>query len=136
MVEVWFDGFCGPINPGGTGAIGVVIRKDGRTIYTMKKQIGTGSHMSNNVAEYEALRNALLYLKENGFARERIVIYGDSMLAIQQMKGSWKIKAGLYKDVALKTKELLKEFSDVTLQWIPESENTLTHNLTEQAANN
>jgi ribonuclease HI len=37
MIEIYFDGACEPINPGGTAAYGFLIKKDNKTILKMPK---------------------------------------------------------------------------------------------------
>lgn len=131
-IEVWCDGICEPINPGGIGAIGVIVKRNGEVIHIISKVIGEGKNMSNNVAEYTALKEALDYLKNNGYCNSNIYVYGDSKLVIEQMSGHWAIKNGLYKDIALVTQILAKSFNNITFSWIPREQNidadTLTRN--------
>ena len=62
----WFDGACGPINPGGTATFGVVVR-DGSGTVLLKEHglVGRGSAMSNNVAEYAGVLHILRYLSSS-----------------------------------------------------------------------
>src|SRR5262245_36437020 len=74
--------------------------------------------MSNNVAEYAALMAALEWFTEQALCDAEIVAKGDSMLVINQMFGSWKIKEGLYIELAHQTHELLTRFTNIQGQWI------------------
>lgn len=123
MIKIWFDGFCDG-NPSGKCGIGAIIEKNEEVIHTFSRYLGEGADMTNNVAEYEALRNALLYLKYNDYADDEIIAYGDSKIVVEQMSGNWKIKKGIYKERALKTKELLKSFPNISFCWIPREQNT------------
>src|SRR5450432_340898 len=56
----WFDGACGPINPGGTASYGVMIKDQAGTILVRERGlVGEGSTMSNNVAEYAGVLHIL-----------------------------------------------------------------------------
>src|SRR2546428_9566730 len=63
MIVVHIDGLCGPVNPGGKATCGCVIRDDSGSILTGKSGVvGKGPAMSNSVAEYAALCEALEFL--------------------------------------------------------------------------
>lgn len=129
MIQVWFDGCCKG-NPYGKGGIGVVIKRDGKIIHTVSQYIGQGVNMSCNVAEHKALQTALIYLKDQGLTDERIEVRGDSSLVVDQMSGRRRIKKGIYKNTALKTKELLKCFTNLSSYWISRDKNTQADELT------
>lgn len=73
-------------NPGPAG-IGAVILKDGETIHEISKYIG---QTTNNVAEYEALLEALDYCVKKSISP--IEILADSQLLIRQLGGQYKVK--------------------------------------------
>jgi len=122
MIELYFDGYC-ETNPGVFGGYGVVIKKDNEIVKTIS-QTFTGENISNNVAEYKGLFAGLDYLLAEGLQDNDVSIYGDSMLVINQMSGTWRIKKGLYKNIAKQTKELVKKFSNIEFSWIPREQNT------------
>lgn len=122
-IEVWYDGCCEPVNPGGHTACGVLIKRDGQTLWQASRYIGYGPAMSNNVAEYGGMIAALEYLIEKGLARLPVVLRGDSMLSVRQMTGEWRVKGGLYLSYYRKARELARQFSDITFLWIPREEN-------------
>ena len=62
-----------------------------------------------------------------------IVVKGDSMLVINQMFGSWKIKSGLYAPLAKKASELLSRFIDIKGEWIPRDLNDVADELSKAA---
>ena len=124
MIMVNFDGGCWP-NPCGHAACGVFIINEDDVLLEQGFYIGYGEDMSSNVAEYHGLIRALQFLKQKRFTDKKIIVYGDSKLVIMQMIGKWKIKEGLYVEVAIKARRLVEEFSDLSFEWIPREENEL-----------
>jgi ribonuclease HI len=121
MITVYFDGLCYPKNPCGVAAYGYLIYRDGELIHRGFRAVGEGKGMTNNVAEYEGLKAAALWLQDNGID-EKILIKGDSRLVIKQMKGDWHVNSATSKRYAPEIKRLL-EGKDATFQWIPREEN-------------
>ena len=91
MITIYFDGLCRPRNPGGIATYGYVIYKDGEKVKSGCGVVGSGAGMTNNVAEYSALKRAAEWVSRNG-GDDEIVIKGDSQLVIHQMDGTWQIK--------------------------------------------
>ena len=74
-------------NPGPAGA-GVLIEDDqGMRLQARHKWLG---QMTNNQAEYHALLEGLRTVRE--WRPDRLEIYLDSKLVVEQMKGRYKIK--------------------------------------------
>lgn len=119
MIKCYFDGSCGPKNPGGKMGFGVSIMKEGIEIEKYAHSTSPHPHNSNNVAEYAALEWTLNKLIELGLNEEPIHIHGDSMLVISQMQGKWKLKKGMYLEYAKACKALLPFFPKVKFEWIP-----------------
>ena len=122
----WFDGACGPVNPGGTATYGVMIKdRDGTILVWEHGLVGEGSTMSNNVAEYAGVLQILKYLSSR--PPGRVTIRGDSNLVIKQLTGKWRIKKGLYRSTAVEAKALLARLRSggwkITLCWIPRTQN-------------
>jgi ribonuclease HI len=127
MIEVWFDGACEPVNPGGTVSCGVVVQQDGATIWEHSDVVvpPNGCQTSNNLAEYAGFATALRYLLEADLTGERIAIFGDSQLVIKQMMGRYRIQKGAYVPLALHAKRLMEQFvRQPMLMWIPREQNT------------
>ena len=121
MITVFFDGLCYPKNPCGVAAYGYLAYRDGQMIHRGFRAVGEGKGMTNNVAEYEGLMAAALWLKDMGID-EKIVIKGDSQLVIKQMKGEYKISSATSKKYVPQIKQLLQGM-DVSFVWIPREEN-------------
>ena len=125
----YFDGSCGPMNPGGTTSYGAVILREGQPIWECSKlfhpEQGKERETSNNLAEYCGLIAILEHLLSLGAQQEPIMVYGDSTLVIEQMFGHKKIKRGIYVPYAHKAKALCQTFSKLSGQWIPRTLNTV-----------
>jgi len=74
-------------NPG-PAAIGIVIQEGERVIHESGMYIGEAT---NNIAEYTAIREALVWLSHNRVIGT-VACYLDSLLVVQQLKGLYKIK--------------------------------------------
>jgi ribonuclease HI len=137
LIEVYFDGLCQPINPGGIACYAFVVKSDGKTIYSDYgvAQEPFSSDSTNNVAEYVALTKALEWLVENNLISGKIEIKSDSQLIVNQLKGIYKVKAKriipLYQKVLL----LKSKFHDFHIQWVPRDKNKETDMLTNKAYN-
>ncbi|HET6809208.1 MAG TPA: ribonuclease HI [Nitrososphaera sp.] len=137
MVEVYFDGLCQPINPGGISCYAFVVKMDGRTIYSDYGVAGEpfSEDSTNNVAEYTALVKALQWLLENNLSSTKVEIKSDSKLIVNQLTGDYKVKAkriiSLYKQVLL----LKSKFQDIQIKWVPREKNREADRLTNKAYN-
>lgn len=129
VIEGWFDGVCEPKNPGGHAASGVLVKVNGEIRYSNGTYIAGGPKASNNVAEYAACAEVMVYIR--GLDLPGIVtIRGDSRLVIEQLNGRWKINGGLYMPYHEAAKAAYKQLQryygirNVHLQWIPRDENS------------
>jgi ribonuclease HI len=138
LIEVYFDGLCQPINPGGISCYAFIVKSDGRIVHSdygvAAKPFSEES--TNNVAEYTALAKALQWLLANNFNSKKVEIKSDSQLVVNQLTGDYKVKARrilpLFKQVLfLKTK-----FQDIQIKWIPRDKNREADRLTNKAYNN
>src|SRR5437879_3064371 len=110
----YFAGACEPRNPGGTASYGVVIYKDNEAVWDCSEiyrpEPGHERETTNNIGEYAALIAALQWFAEQKLFEADITVRGDSKLVIEQMFGSWKIKAGAYIVLADKACGLILRF--------------------------
>ena len=121
MLTIYFDGLCAPFNPGGIGAYGYVIQKDGKAIKKGCRVIGEGPWVTDNVAEFTALLRALQWISGQNIQAD-MTIKGDSLLVINQLKGIWEIKSYTSRKYVPQIQELLNG-RKVTYQWISREEN-------------
>ena len=121
MITIYFDGLCRPKNPGGVATYGFLIYKDGKKVKSGSGVIGSGAGMTNNVAEYSALKRAAEWVSRHGDDDE-IVIKGDSQLVIHQMNGTWQIKSETSKKFVPEIRRLLRS-RKMRFIWIPREQN-------------
>jgi ribonuclease HI len=121
MITIYFDGLCRPKNPGGVATYGYVIYQDGKKVKSRCGVVGSGAGMTNNVAEYSALKHAAEWVSRHG-VKDEIVIKGDSRLVIQQMNGTWQIRSETSKKFVPEIRRLL-EGRQTGFVWIPREQN-------------
>jgi ribonuclease HI len=137
LIEVYFDGLCQPINPGGISCYAFIVKSDGRIIYFDYGIAGEpfSEDSTNNVAEYTALAKALQWLLVNNYSSKKVEIKSDSQLVVNQLTGDYKVKARrivpLYKEVL----SLKSKFQDIQIKWIPRDKNREADKLTNKAYN-
>jgi ribonuclease HI len=131
MITVHFDGLCYPRNPGGVAAYGYLIRRNGELIHQGLGVVGEGKGMTNNVAEYEALKAAAQWIRDSG-TEDRITIKGDSILVIKQMKGEWRVRSATSKKYVPAIKKLLAG-RDASFVWVNREENKEADELSREA---
>lgn len=119
-IEIYFDGSCQPVNPGGRAGFGWIAYSDGQTIGQNYGFIGEGEAMSNNVAEYGAVLDAMEWADAK-FPESLITFIGDSRLVVDQLSGRMKIKRGLYIHYAFKAR--MRKRSHWEFKWIPREQN-------------
>ena len=76
--------------------------------------------MTNNVAEYEAVLQALRWAKENHFISCRFRT--DSQLVVNQIRGLWRLNAEHLKGMNSEARELLA-ITKSTIEWVPKEQN-------------
>jgi ribonuclease HI len=137
QIEVYFDGLCQPVNPGGIACYAYVVRKDGHTVHSdsglAAEPFSKGA--SNNVAEYTALIKALEWLIANGYTSARVEVKSDSQLVVKQLSGEYRVKAKQIVPLFQKAAVLMKKFSKIAIQWVPREKNIEADRLTEKAYN-
>ena len=91
QVQIYFDGGCQP-NPGsGYGSYEVICHSNPEFRHKVSRQ--KFGHMTNNMAEWNALLCALEWIGERAPSGEtQIDIFTDSMLVCQQLQGHWRCK--------------------------------------------
>lgn len=86
-LELFFDGAARG-NPGPSG-IGIVIKRARMILFRRGFFVG---EKTNNQAEYLALIVGVIAAREILVKGERLLVYGDSNLLIQQMNGQYRVK--------------------------------------------
>ena len=144
MVEIWFDGGCEPVNPGGTGVWGFLVKAPGIDGLAQCGHLDAKPDMTNNVAEYVALGKALRFvldclnhptapLIQIGRDTE-VVIRGDSKLVIEQLNGNWARRSDRLQPLLARCKELLGQITNNwRAEWVPREQNAEADALTRRA---
>ncbi len=129
MIEIYIDG-SSKGNPGPGGA-GIVI-KDA----SIQKILGTLGiplgHVTNNQAEFLALRHALLELQRRGLSKHSNKILTDSQLVVGIFSQNWKARANL--ELVVEMKNLLREFPQLTFAYVRGHNGNLGNELADSLA--
>ena len=131
MITAYFDGLCYPKNPCGVAAYGYLIYRNGELIHTGCRAVGEGKGMTNNVAEFEGLKAAAEWIRDNA-ADEKVVVKGDSQLVIKQVTGAWQVRSGTSMRFVPEIRKLLKG-RDVTFVWVQREMNEEADKLSRKA---
>ncbi|RLE88709.1 MAG: ribonuclease H [Thermoprotei archaeon] len=123
IIVVYFDGACEPINPGGVATYGFVIYRGDRRLHKGSGVAAVGEGATNNVAEYTALIRALEWLVEHGYVEGKLVVRGDSQLAIRQLSGLYAVRSPRIRPLYGQVVRLLRNFKQVKFEWIPRNLN-------------
>lgn len=154
----FFDGACEPRNPGGAIGMGFLAKTSPdlvsniltleagqeNLIYKNLKAFPASNKHSNNVAEYRALIHGLRFFTQDKFKGKKILICGDSQMCVRQLANflplrntnqeqRYKIRGGLYHEYAMTAIQLIQDFEDLHLWWIPRDENEEADSLSKQA---
>ncbi len=114
-------------NPG-NAAIGFVVYKNDKEIFTFKKFLGI---CTNNIAEYTALVYALTYLNKQGI--KEVTCFLDSELVVKQLNGLYKVKDEKMKMYNERVQLLKKEFTNITFNHVLREKNKLADKLVNEA---
>lgn len=129
-VTVYCDGACLPRNGNGWATWGWVAYVDDIEIASDKGCVGQGTDMTNNVAEYYGMYNALVWLEGQDYAVKGI--YTDSMLVMSQLNRSAVCHSPRLEPLWRECLRLTSS-QDVAIAWIPGEKNTRADELTQMA---
>ncbi len=133
MIEVYIDG-SSKGNPGPGGA-GIVIQGKAAQETLGIHGIPLG-YVTNNQAEFLALKHALIELKKERLSHEPVNILTDSQLVVGIFSQNWKARANL--DLVVEIKAILREFPQVTFTYVRghngDPGNELADSLAQEAA--
>jgi len=107
MIYTNSDG--GAIGNPGPGAIGVIVREDGKILTKYSSFIG--EHVTNNIAEYEGLIKALELASEH--TDDELTCILDSQLVVRQLMGEYSVKDHRLMELFLKVQKLQEKFKKV-----------------------
>jgi ribonuclease HI len=135
LINVYFDGLCQPVNPGGIACYAFVVKSNGKTIHSGYGIAGEpfSKDSTNNVAEYTALIKALEWLAANNLDVGEIKVVGDSKLVISQLEGRFKVKSKRIIPLYRRARELKELFRNLEFRHVPREENKEADGLTSRA---
>lgn len=133
-VTIHIDGLCQPTNPDGYCCWAYVAQDaSGKEIGLNYGCVGRpGDGLSNNVAEYQALIEALKRATAEHWRCCRIL--SDSQLVVNQTLGQWKCNQPHLQKLAAEAARLLANLH-ASLEWIPREQNKRADHLTNVAYN-
>ena len=127
MIKVFTDAAVNG-NPGDVG-LGVLVLKDGEQL---PFKISVEEKMDNHLAEFTAINWALGWLLEEGLQEELIFMHTDSKVTADAISKRYTKKEA-NRIVLKEIQNKLKDFSQLFVKWIPESENRGADQLAKQA---
>ncbi|VVB79574.1 Ribonuclease HI [uncultured archaeon] len=101
-------------NPG-PGAIGVLVRNEGKILSKYSMRIG--KLVTNNVAEYEALIKVLEIASKH--TDGELTCNLDSELVVNQLLGKYKVRDPRLMELFLKVQKLQERFKKITYVHVP-----------------
>jgi ribonuclease HI len=134
-MQLYFDGLCEPINPGGVATYGFVAYDRRKKVQQGSGLVGAGmlgDNVSNNVAEYTGVIRGMECLLALGLCG-KLDVRGDSQLAIRQLLGLYAVRAPRLIPLHNRVLELKKGFKSVTFEWVPRELNEVADALSRRA---
>lgn len=114
-------------NPG-PGGCGWVIKKGDVEIYAGSAPLG---ECTNNYAEYKALEHGLKTAIDKGY--NRLSVYGDSILVINQVMGVWECNAPKLVPILKAVNKLKSKFEKIEFTHVMRNDNKRADALANEA---
>lgn len=83
-----------------------------------------GKYVTNNDAEYEAVILGLQIAHKHKVTH--LQLYSDSQLIVNQLLGTWKMRGKKLEMHRERAWELGKSFEELTIDWVPRTENEVS----------
>jgi ribonuclease HI len=115
-------------NPGPAAAAYVIETEDGTLLAAHGEAIGV---QTNNVAEYRALVAGLEKARELGLTELEVV--SDSELLVKQMRGEYKVKNEVLRELSVQAARIAREVGDVRYTAVRREHNELADRLVNEA---
>lgn len=126
-LKIFFDGSSHG-NPGPSGIGIIIFDESGKILVKFSSFIGFAT---NNEAEYHALIEALK--KAIQLNAEKVELHSDSELIVKQVKGVYSVRDEKLKTLHLRCVELLKNFKEFKITYIPRKLNVEADKLANEA---
>lgn len=132
ILKIFTDG--GSLGNPGPSASAYVIYQGDKLLEKGSKHIG---HATNNFAEYTALILALEKVKQliaNNKVPEKILVFADSQLLVNQLNGLYKVKNSDIRENIMKIRILESEINiPIQYEHVYREQNTLADSLVKKA---
>jgi len=115
-------------NPGPAAAAFILTDPAGNELDSKAFFLG---QQTNNVAEYTAIQKALGTAMQIGV--RRLTVFSDSELLVKQVNGQYKVKSEQIRPLFRQTVNLLNQFEDWKVQFIPRERNDKADQLVNRA---
>jgi ribonuclease HI len=130
-LTVFADGLCEP-NPNGKGCWGwVAFDSEGKRVACGWGFAGSGAGMTNNVAEFTAIIEALRWIITTAPGTQ-VELLSDSQVAVRQILGEYSCHKAHLQELRDEALSLIAR-ADVTLRWIPREQNAEADALSQKA---
>lgn len=127
-IKAYSDGACRG-NPGPASYGLIIYDQNGNKLHEDAVFLGEG--LTNNIAEYEGIRNVLLWSYKNNY--RNLIMHADSELAIKQLTGKYKVKNPGIKKIFSEIQNILAEFDRVEFRHVVRSLNQEADHLANKA---
>ena len=107
-------------NPGPGGAACVIWDQAGKKRFLCGKYF---ARITNNKAEYAAVKLALELIKKNYEGRKRITFFLDSKLVVNQLGGIYKVKDSQLRELIFEIRQLESSLGEIYYQHVSRDEN-------------
>lgn len=115
-------------NPGPAAVAAVVRDAGGSVVCERGEAIGEAT---NNVAEYRALLLGIELARERG--AEEVELVGDSELIVRQVRGEYKVKQPVLRELNRQVRGSLAAFRDWSIRHVPREQNADADRLVNEA---
>lgn len=106
-------------NPGLGGAGAVIYDEQQAEVAAVSKYLG--SKVTNNEAEYQALILGLQHAQQ--LSTDKLEIFMDSKLIVQQVKGNYQVKSVKLKPLFIQVKQLLRYWPQWSIEHVYRNNN-------------
>lgn len=127
MIKLYTDAAVkGNPGPAGLGVLVVTENQQFQLSFPLE------DNWTNHQAEFQALIYGLTWLIENNYTSELTFCYTDSQIVSQSIKKEYA-KDVYFQNQLEEIVSLMKHFSFISVEWIPEAQNKGADNLARQA---
>ena len=130
--SIYFDG-ASRNNPGLCSSSGIIYDYGKNLVFT---KVTKYQYNTNNFAEYNGLINGLELAIENKLENNKIIVYGDSLLVINQVNNIWKCRSDNLKLLYKNARRLIRKFKDIQLVHVVRENNKVADKYCNEILNN